>query len=246
MNAMKRLRDRGDEGFTITELLVTLLIMSIFMAMTTLIVFNVLSESAGQRATLSGVQQAQLAERTFGQYLRSTTAINYLSASGNDLVFATDVGVTDVSGVINPSTETVEAELCTTANPKVDSLEIIFGLPAGSTGIQQCLDGTTPPSSIPAGVRLVQAFYITPPTAPIFSFYTLTTSGSNNQPQLSQMTLANAVAAVGSTSTSSIQAVGLNATFLPPPGPKVQGYASELGTAVQTVAFLRNKEITSS
>lgn len=241
-----RLRDRGDEGFTITELVVTMLILAIFMAMTTLIIVNVLGESAGQRATLSGVQQAQLAERTFGQYLRSTTAINYISSDGNDLVFATNVGTTDSNGVVNPSTETVEAELCTTANAKVDSLEVIFGLPSGSTGIQQCLNGSTPPTSLPAGVRLVQAFYIQPPTSPIFSFYTLSTSGSNAQPQVSAMALIDAIASVGSTSSTSIQAIGLDATFLPPPGPKVQGYASEIGTVVQTVAFLRNKETTSS
>lgn len=243
-----------------------MLILGIFMGMTTLIMFRVLGESAAQRGTLAGVQQAQLAERTFTQDLRSGIANSIsISSSGDDLVLAADVGTTTSSGVVSPDPEGLEAELCPTSNSTIDSLEVIFGLPTTTTtsgnstttsvtAIHECIDGpesswTCPVSTsctidktLPTGTRLTQAFDIQAPSSPIFSFYTLTTtlSETETKPELSQMDIATANA-----NPTTIQAIGLSATFEPAPGSKVAGYSAELGTQVQTVAFLRNEEGTS-
>ncbi|MHB8245178.1 MAG: PulJ/GspJ family protein [Acidimicrobiales bacterium] len=235
----------GEDGFTLTEMIVTLLIVSIFVSMATVIMVKVLDQTAGQRATLRGLQEAQIAERTFTQYLRSADNIAWISPTGNDIVFTSNVGTTTSNGVISPAVQTIEAQLCPTSNPKVDALEILFGLPTGSTGIHECIGredvaASTTTTSYPPSIRLVQAFDLVVPVSPVFTFYKLSTvqqSGGLNQPELSTIDLASAIA-----SPSKIEAVGLNATFVPPPGPHIQGYGSELGTTIQAVAFLRNRE----
>jgi prepilin-type N-terminal cleavage/methylation domain-containing protein len=246
-----RLAGRQDQGFTLVEMIVTMAVFSVFAAMVTLILVRLMGESSAQIQTLKGLQQAQLAERTFTQYLRSLTTFKYVS--GDDIVFQTSVGTsttgTGSNQIVTSATETIEAELCPTSNSKVDTIEVIFGLPqsgSGSSGLNRCIgaDSSSTTTSLPAGVRLVEAFYIEAPVTPIFSFYTLadtvtTPTGTVAEPGLSAIT-----PTPSESNQAAVQAVGLDATFLPPPGPKTEGYDAELGTVVNTVVFLRNREVT--
>lgn len=147
-----RARATGDEGMSLVETLVTLLVVSIFMALATGLTIHVLGQTAAQRDTLTGVQQGQQAERTFGQFLRSAQASSLsISSAGNDLVLASNVGTNDTgsssqencngpTGTAPPSTvivtcvEGMEAMLCPIPNiTGVDSLQIVFGLPVTAT-----------------------------------------------------------------------------------------------------------------
>jgi len=203
------------------------------MAISTPVIIGILTNTQAESLTIQGLEQSELAGQVFTQYLRS--AVSLVNIQTNDLTFTTYAGTT--SGV--PQLETIEAELCPTSSTAVDQLEVFFGLPstgAGSSGVHTCSQsGSTTTSSIPAGVRLVQAFDVQPPKvagSDIFQYYTL----SGNSLQAMGTTGANGAQA----NPTLVQAVGLSMTFMPRPGPSTGGYHAELGTTVQTVSFLRN------
>ena len=233
----RRPRRPGDDGMTLIEVIVTLALTSIVMALATVIVINVLNETQGEAASIVGVQQAQLAERSFTQYLRS--AVTLLSVQPNDITFTSYSGTS--SGV--PQLQTIEAQLCPTTAPYVDSLEVIYGLPQSPTtgwnGLHECIASNTPTPTttpVPAGVRLVEAFDISPPAAGtnIFSYYSY--SGTR-------------FASLGSSVTAStpgIAAIGIDVTFLPPPGAVTRLYHTEFGTTLNTEIFLRNPSVSST
>lgn len=295
---------RGEEGMSLVETLVTLLVVSVFMGLATGLTIHVLGQTAAQRNTLIGVQQGQQAERTFGQYLRSAQATSLdTSTSGNDLVLATNVGTSGTgspsgencngpTGTAPPSTvivscvEGMEAMLCPIPNVTgVDSLEIVFGLPVTvSTAVttrsgvtqtvttwtvaplHECIAGSyaanpvcpvgssgnacgpsgtlTATSNLPASyssIRLEQSFDVQSPSAAIFRFYTLSTSTTTGGVSYPVLGSPLSTASVDATPTS-VQAVGMTATFEPAPGSHRGLYSDERGTTIQTVAFLRNQE----
>lgn len=256
MSRMKAARRRDDSGFTLTELIVTLAVLSLVMSVTILIIFRVLTESSSQRLTLLGLQQATTVEHTFTQYLRSATAIDQISPSGDNMVFTTDVGLCSSntptsaktcnfpiqSGGVTPGTENVEASLCTTSSAKLDTIQLVFGLQDPTSVTMQCYSSSNP---LPSGARIVQVFDIAPPTAPLFSFYQWGGLDSAGNPTITKLSTSQAIAGDLATTSSppaadAIQAVGLDCDFLPAPGPQTQGYSSELGTWVDSVVFLRN------
>jgi len=227
---MRRVRRRDERGLTLIEVTVTVALTGIVMAMATFIVVNVLQETTGEAASIQGVEQAQLAERSFTQYLRS--AVSLLNIETNDITFTSYTGM--VSGV--PQLETIEAELCKTSSHNVDSLEVLYGLPQSPTtgwnGLHNCNATTTTTTALPTGVRLVAAFDITPPATggDIFTYYQFT--GSAFTPFLSTISAADDPTAVG--------AIKINITFLPPPGSVTKAFHTELGTTLNTTIFLRN------
>jgi prepilin-type N-terminal cleavage/methylation domain-containing protein len=253
----RRMSQADDRGMTLVELIVTVALTSLVISMTTFIMVNVLNATTGEDATISGVQQATLAERTFTQYMRSTAQL--LSVDPNDLTFQTYAGMgasatnaptTELSGV--PQIETLEIQLCTTKSPYVDSLEILYGLPStgtGSTGLHECISSSSPTSTttaVPGGVRLVEAFDISPPgvsVADIFSYYTLTGSSFTRVPTstfTAACTVPPSTSALCTKALATVSAIGINITFLPPPGGVTKGFHTELGTTVQAEVFLRN------
>lgn len=159
---VRRLRHRNEEGMTLIEVIVTLALTAIVMAMATYIVINVLNETTGEAASIQGVQEAQLAERSFTQYLRS--AVSLLSIQTNDITFTAYSGVTDTTvsstTIPIPQLQTIEAQLCPTKSPYVDSLEVIYGLPpapaAGWNGLHECISPNSPTTTtlaVPSGAR---------------------------------------------------------------------------------------------
>lgn len=224
---------RAEGGFTLVELIITIALLSAIMAISTPVIIGILTNTQAESLTIRGLEQSELAGQVFTQYLRS--AVSLVNIQTNDLTFTTYAGT--VSGV--PQLQTIEAELCPTSSAAVDQLEIFFGLPptgAGSTGIHTCAQsGSTTTTSIPAGIRLVQAFDVQPPKvagSDIFQYYTL----SGNSLQAMGTSGANGAQA----NPNMVQAVGLSMTFMPRPGSSTEGYHAELGTTVQTVSFLRN------
>ncbi len=240
---IRRLRERDERGMTLIEVVVTVGLTAIVMAMATFIVINVLNETSGEQASISGVQQAQLAERSFTQYLRSSVTL--LSVQNNDLVFTSYTGIASGGGSAPdlPQLQTIEAQLCPTTSKYVDTLEVIYGLPqtgTGSSGLHECIAPSSPTSTttpIPAGVRLAEAFDILPPVAAgtdIFSYY-----------RYSSDTFKQVTTAYAAANPTKVSAIGINVTFLPPPGGATKGYHTELGTTLQTEIFLRNFSPTS-
>jgi prepilin-type N-terminal cleavage/methylation domain-containing protein len=226
----RRLTSRDERGMTLIEVTVTVALTAIVMAMATYIMVNVLQETTGESASVKGVQQAQVAERSFTQYLRS--AVSLLNIQTNDITFTSYSGM--ASGV--PQVQTIEAELCKTTSPNVDSLEVIYGLPQspnpGWNGVHSCNLTTTTTSTLPTGSRLVESFDISPPSAggDIFTYYQFTGTAFT--------AFASTISAADD--PTAVSAIKVNITFLPPPGSVTRVYHTELGTTLNTTIFLRN------
>jgi prepilin-type N-terminal cleavage/methylation domain-containing protein len=219
---------RDDGGLTLIEMVVTVALTSIVMAITTFIIVQVTTETNAERATASGIEQAQLSEKFFTQYLRSVDSL--VGVGRDDIVFTTltGMGASDTPGV-----DKIEALLCPTANPKMDALEIIYGLPKTGTdsgGVHTCIANSS--VALPAGVTLGQTFDIVPPSganAPdIFSYYSYSGTTFN------LMTTAQAQA-----SLASVAAIGVSLSFLPPVG-SGRGFGVEESTRLQTITVMRN------
>ena len=227
---------RQDDGFTVIELSVTMLVFSIVSVLTLTLVTSLVNTSTSVNDTLLGISQASVANRSFTQYLRSITVVNLVNPNGNTLEFTASVGTgggsgtglnacpgtsTPPAGVEVTCSEDVTATLAVTQSPLVDELQVTFG-----------------PFGTPSLDRVVASFDVVPPAssaapaAQIFQYYTL--GGTNGT------TLVNEGATWANANPTLIQGIGLDAAFLPPPGPGKQGFAAELATVVHTIAFLRN------
>jgi prepilin-type N-terminal cleavage/methylation domain-containing protein len=225
-------RRHSEDGFTVIELSFTMIIFSIISALTLTLVTTMLNNSASVNDTLLGISQASVANRSFTQYLRSASVVNLVNTNGNSLEFTATVGTgshtsacpgqsAPAAGVEVICNEDVTATLLTTYLPTVDELEILFG-----------------PFGVPGSDRVVASFDVVSPgahqapAAQIFQYYTL--GGTNGT------TLVNEGATWANANPTLIQGIGLDAAFLPPPGPGKEGFAAELATVVHTIAFLRN------
>jgi prepilin-type N-terminal cleavage/methylation domain-containing protein len=248
----------SDDGFTVIEMSITMIVFSIIAALTLLLVTSMLDNSTSVNDTLMGVSQASVANRSFTEYLRSISDVyqvnpnplGALGPTGQSLEFIANVGTgthaAGCPGQTVPSTgvevicsEDVIATLANTKSPSVDELEVFYGS-----------------SWIPSNDRLIASFDIVPPccsplsanclapplgnfvpgcqapTAQIFQYYTL--GGATGT------TLINEGATWAAANPTLIQGIGFDAAFLPPPGPGKQGFSAELGTVVHTIAFIRN------
>jgi prepilin-type N-terminal cleavage/methylation domain-containing protein len=232
-------RRRDDGGMTLIEMVVTLALTSIVMAMSTLLVIRITTETNAQRQTIQGVEQAQLAEKTFTQYLRS--AFKIINVTNKDLVFSTLSGTADSSstgGQPQPYLEVIEAEICPTKNSAADSLEVIYDLPSGSTGLHECIAPTSPSTTnvaVPTNAYLAESFSVEPPNATIgalFDYYSFT---SNEFTQI--CTTASPCTTAAEVAT--IAAIGVNLTFLPLVG-HGNDFDMESATTVQTMVYLKN------
>jgi prepilin-type N-terminal cleavage/methylation domain-containing protein len=235
----RRLQRRNEAGMTLIEVTVTVALTAIVMAMATFIIINILNETTGEAASIKGVQQAQLAERSFTQYLRS--AVSILNVKTNDITFSSYAGTCPAAGCNGssggvPQLETVEAELCSSSSPTVDTLDVLYGLPAspasGWNGLHNCNTTTTTTTPLPGNVTLIDSFDITPPAigGDIFTYYSFTGSGFTPF----------ATTAAAAADPSAIAAIKINITFLPPPGSGTKHFSTEVGTTVNTTIFLRN------
>ena len=233
----------SDDGFTVIEMSITMIVFSIIAALTLLLVTSMLDNSTSVNDTLMGVSQASVANRSFTEYLRSisdvyqvnSNPLGSLGPTGESLEFIANVGTgtqaapcPSQTSTTVPSTgvevicsEDVTATLAYTKSPFVDELEVFFGS-----------------SWITSKDRLIASFDIVPPgnyqspAAQIFQYYTL--GGATGT------TLINEGATWAAANPTLIQGIGFDAAFLPPPGPGKQGFSAELGTVVHTIAFIRN------
>jgi prepilin-type N-terminal cleavage/methylation domain-containing protein len=225
----RSVRERNDDGFTVIEMSITLVVFSTIAALTLILVTSMLDNSASVNDTLVGISQASVANRSFTEYLRSITVVHSVNTLGsNSLQFVADVGEGTSSahcpGQAAPPTgvevicqEDVTAEVVAVSST-VDELKVFFGS-----------------SWTTSSDRLIASFDIVPPgtyqapAAQLFQYYTL--SGT---------TLVNQGATWAAANPTLIQGIGYDAAFLPPPGPNKRGFSAELATVVHTIAFLRN------
>jgi len=199
-------------GFTLVELLVALTVMAVISALTFSLITGFLSNQSSVTATYQGIDQAELASRTFTQYLRSATSVEI--ADPTELVFTSFVGLQ--AG--EPVSEVIDAVL-SPATATLDTMDLYFGYNPNPTA----------PATPLSNATLIAAYDVTPPPAgsAAFTYYTFTDGALT--------TLVDP-----GSSLSSIQGIGVDLTFLPPPGSNHVGPTAELATTLQTTTILRN------
>jgi prepilin-type N-terminal cleavage/methylation domain-containing protein len=233
----QRRRQDGDEGFTLLELVFSMLVLAIVAVISFALIDGLTSDQQVEQASLGGLSQSELASRIFTEYLGSAeqgtlgnicqipattgpclgSATTYAS-----LTFDSLIGLTTAAGASQANWEpaAVQVTVVLVPGPRtgVDELDVYFdyGLP---------------------DERLIAAYDIEPPGAsdPIFTYYW--DSGGSLAPEPVTEAAAN---------PSSVLAVGLDITFVAPPGSARVGSAAEGAAPLHTITYLRNLSMSSS
>ena len=225
-----------DEGFTLIELILAMLIMTIVMVISFALVNGLSTDQVVEQASLSGLGQSELASRVFTEYLGSaeqgslsniclipTTATKCLGSTTTyaSFTFKSLIGLTTTAGASSPNWEPAEvpitAALVQGSRPNLDVLDVYFDYGLSTQ-------------------RLIAAYDIEPPAsgARIFTYYS-DTGG----------TLAPEPIAQAASNPQNVLAIGLDITFIAPPGPSTQGFAWEGVTNLHTVTYMRNLTVPS-
>lgn len=111
-----------DSGFTITEMLVTMLVLSIIMALTSGILISLNSSSTSVQNSVRSMNSEQTASAAVVQYLHSATAVT--AAGPNSLTMTTLAGISDgTGGTGDPLTSTLTLSI---ANPTASVPYYVF------------------------------------------------------------------------------------------------------------------------
>jgi hypothetical protein len=201
----------GDEGVTIVEMLVTLLILSAIIPVALLLITNIFQQSQNVHDTMLGVQQDQTAGQSLLQYLHATIVV--LPGSNATTLNASILAGVNSSGTLigTPHTATLNAVFTNSANPKFDATLTTSLTP----------DGSTRTSSI--------GTYDAINSSTVFTYY------YNNVPNgLTSTTTPT------SAQLAEIVAVNINVTFLAGPHKPVYGFHAVHASNFQTTVYLQN------
>ena len=125
-----RRQAEGDDGFTIMEMVVTMLILSIIVALIMAFMTNLFQQATNVRDTMSGVQQDQTAGEGLLKYLHSTIAV--LPGSNATTLDASILA--GVNGSSTPQTATFSAALTDPGSAALDATFATSITAAGGTG----------------------------------------------------------------------------------------------------------------
>lgn len=213
--------DPGEQGFTIVELLVTLLVVAIVLPLAFGLIRNLLQQSQNVGDTIAGVQQDQTAGEALLQYLHGTTVI--LPGSN-----ATTLDASILAGVgstATPYTATLQASLTNSASPNGDATFTTTLTPQGGTG------------------HSIGTYYAVNSSS-VFTYYYNDSTSTTTSTSTSTSTSLPAGLAATSTPTnaqlSEIVAVGVSVTFLAGPHVPTEGYQAVHPTTFQTTIYLQN------
>jgi prepilin-type N-terminal cleavage/methylation domain-containing protein len=218
-------RRAGDAGFTLVELVVTLLLVAIITPLAFGLIRNLLQQSTDVHDTMVGVQQDQVAGEALLQYLHGATVI-LAGSDATTLDASIDAGIN--ASTQAPDTATLTAVL---AEPTSPSLDATF-----TTSI-------TPNGGAPSNVGTYDAVASTS----VFSyFYNDTTLGATTSAPCSASASADLPTGLACTSAPTdpqlpaIVAVGIDVTFLAGPHVPIEGFAAVRPSNFETTVYLQN------
>jgi hypothetical protein len=243
--AAEERKRRGESGFSVVEMAVTLIVLAIIFGLTTGLIIGLQQQQVNVRATTSGVQQSQLAASEMIQYLRATSAVIVNPSSAtvrpndgpdlDDVTVTANIG-TNSSGVVQPVTISINYTTSGSILKGTGLLDVTF---------------TGKPASGPVLTRTVASYYVLAPctaapcpasAAPIFTYYEYNPNGSAGS--LIAIPASSIPEPQGLTQQCALQkivAIGINASFFAGPSDTPsRGYAANVATTVQTTVFLRN------
>jgi prepilin-type N-terminal cleavage/methylation domain-containing protein len=237
------MRRGGDAGFTLIELVVTMAILLVIMAIMSAFMVGFQQQNENVGSTVNGSRQAQIAGTALIQYLRAAVQIagsppltgSPTPTTLNTTPLLANAGTNQLGIVADVGTPTA-AETPTLTPIYVTYTPGTRPLPYGTgTLTVQFGYGST--------VRIVKTFYVLAPSTPIFTYYAYTSAPYTSPPNTTnvQGTIAPIPSASLSACLSSIVAVGIDATFFA--GPRAvptRGYAADVATTLNTVVYLHN------
>ncbi len=244
----ERIRQGGDAGFTLIELIVTMAIMLVIMAVMSAFMVGFQQQNENVGATVNGARQAQIAGTALIQYLRATVQIVGSPPINGTCRSPTTLNTTPVLANAGTNSLGVVADVGTPAAAETPTLTPVYvtytpgtrPLPygTGTLSVQFGYNGGTG-----CTVRVVKTFYMLAPSTPIFTYYAYTSAPYTSPPNTTNLQGTIAPIPSGSLSAclSSIVAIGIDATFFA--GPRAvptHGYAADVATTLNTIVYLHN------
>lgn len=229
--ALERLRrlERGDEGYNLTEMLVTLIVIAIAMALAggLIVGFNQQTTNIGDSVT--AVRQTSEAETALVQYLRGATQVLATSPSSANAPVVTNQATNAdnltlyVSEGFNATSTTANGLAPFTAGSSEVCVQWVAGVgPRGDAQFNVTYDCGQ------SNQRTVATYYAyNAQTFPVFTYYKY--AGTDLQ-ALTEPVPACAM--------NEIVAVGVHVTFLAGPQVPAGGFAADLPTTLDTTVFL--------
>jgi prepilin-type N-terminal cleavage/methylation domain-containing protein len=216
-------RASSDQGFTLVELSVTMLILAIVMGLCLTLFVGLQQSQVNERASIEGEEAAQLATQQLVQYMQASTSPipgtnvpTGTTETSTQFVLPAYLGTTASGAPAVTTTITATVTPCTTqCAHNADELTVMFV-------------GTTHSVT-------VSTYYLLAPASPVFVYeqYNTTTGGPALQPMTTPVT--------NPACMKRIVAVQLDASFLAGPGdtPTHAG-GGEIATTLLTTIFIRN------
>lgn len=214
---------RRDDGFSLVELLVTLLIIAVVIPLAFGLIKNLVQQSQNVHDTVTGIQQDQTAGEALLQYLHGASVI--LPGSGPTTLNANILA--GVNSSATPYTSTLQATLTNSASPNDDATFTTTLTPSGGTATNV---GT----------------YDAVNSSAVFTYYYNTSTSTSTSTTTSSTSTTTSVSGLSSTSTpttaelSEIVAVGVSVTFLAGPHVPTEGFQAVHPTTFQTTVYLQN------
>lgn len=221
--ALERLRrlERGDEGYNLTEMLVTLIVIGIAMALAGGLIVGFNQQTTDVGDTVTAVRQTSEAETALVQYLRGATAVLATSPStaaapitANQVTNATNLSISVSEGFSTSTWTASSTTICVQwvagSGPRADAKFYIT---------YDC--GTS-------NQRTVATYYAyNAQSYPVFTYY-----------KYAGTSLQALTEPVPACSMNEIVAVGVHVTFLAGPQVPAGGFSSDLPTTLDTTVFL--------
>jgi type II secretory pathway pseudopilin PulG len=238
-----RLRRGQDDGFTIVETVITLLIMSIVVGLVLGFMTNLLQQSTNVRDTMAGVQQDQTAGEGLLQYLHA--AIVILPGSNATTL---DASILDGDPSGTPQTATFQAEYIAPGGAGLDATFQTSLAPNGgycpvppATPNPNCrsindydvcpLNMSGPPCSLPGS----------PVQTAVFSYYCAGTSTCTSTPTPEPCPAGfSCTTAPTPAELAEIVAMNIDVTFLAGPQRPIEGFQAVRPTSFETTVYLQN------
>jgi prepilin-type N-terminal cleavage/methylation domain-containing protein len=222
-----RMRGTSEAGFTLVELVVTMLILSIVFGITMGLIIGLKQQQVNLSATAAGLSESQLASQEVVQYLRAASSpVSGSAETATGFVLPAYIGSSISPTIMTPQSVTISAQYAT-------------GAVGGLTGTGT-LDITFTGGAFS---RKIATYFVLSPnlSTPMFTYYQYNPTSPG---ALQSIPLSGTPAEVPSAELPDIVAVGINASFFA--GPQdlpTRGYAIDISTTVNTTVFLRNSNL---
>ena len=227
----RRMRGASDAGFTLIELIITMLILSIVFGITMGLIIGLKQQQINLSATVAGASQSQLASQEVVQYLRAASSpVSGSLETDNGFVLPAYIGASTNPSVIAPQSVTISAQYT-------------IGHAGGLTGTGT-LDITFTGGAISR--KIATYFVLSPatvPPTPMFTYYEYNPASPGSLEMIPWVVGSNPLQ-INNLCLPDIVAVQIDASFFAGPQDlQTRGYAIDIATTVNTTVYLRNSNL---